>query len=287
MSGVTWREERGPGGGVVAVAELDGGRAGPTWLLTAGVHGDEYEGPEAIRRALRALAGTPFDGRVIALPVVNPMAYAAGVRSTPADQGNLNRLFPGDAEGTITRRWAEWIWRTFVMRADRLVDLHAGGAFFEFDPVAGFYADEDAPLAAVFDFTMWRAPSTPGVFSCEFRKHRGPALGVELGFGATRSEPLTQAGERALVKLVRGETGQVDGPVFRNHDVLATHSGEWTPRCICGQMVMEGDVLGVMHGLNGALIGEVICPVDGRVLAFRRVVSAAAGDLLVGVGVEE
>ncbi|MCE9591452.1 MAG: succinylglutamate desuccinylase/aspartoacylase family protein [Planctomycetes bacterium] len=287
MSDAAWRQERGPGGAATPVCEIDGGSPGPTWLLSAAIHGDEYEGPEAIRRAVRELSGMKFPGRVIALPVANPMAYAAGVRCTPEDRGNLNRVFPGDANGSVTPQWADWLWRTFAARADRLIDLHAGGAFFEFDPVAGFYEDVDAPMAAVFGFTLWRAPPTPGVFSHEFRQRRGSAFGLELGFGGTRDEKLTDTAHRAIVRLVRGETAPVHGPIYSNHDISALHGGEWSSRCRRGQEIKKGDVVGVMHRLDGTLISEIRSPIAGRVLAFRRVASAQPGDLLVGIGVPE
>lgn len=287
MSNPVWSERQGPGGVAIPVAELWGQAPGPTWLLTGAVHGDEYEGPEAIRRTVRELAGAAFPGRVIALPVVNPMAYRAGVRLTPSDQGNLNRLFPGGPTGTQTQRWADWIWQTFVTRADHLIDLHAGGVCFEFDPVAGFYEDADAPLAAVFGFTLWRAPRTPGVFSHEFRTRRGSSLGIELGFGGTRDELLTDHAHRVLVRLVRGEAAPITTPVFRNHDVTAPDGGEWISHCRRGQQVAVGDVLGEMNALDGSLLGRVLSPVAGRVLATRRILSAMKGDLLVCIGVPE
>src|SRR5687768_2004596 len=95
-----WQHVERPGGLALPVAELTGSRPGPTWLLVAGVHGDEYEGPEAIRRAVARLAADrDFSGRVIALPIANPAAYARGSRLTPEDNANLNRSFPGNPNG--------------------------------------------------------------------------------------------------------------------------------------------------------------------------------------------
>src|SRR5690606_24383501 len=116
------------------------------------------EGPEAIRRAVTDLADLPFTGRVIALPVANPMAYAVGQRCTPQDGGNLNRSFPGDAQGSLTSRWARFLWDRFLCQGDRLIDLHSGGTAYAFETVAGFYDQADIPLAAVFAATLWRMP---------------------------------------------------------------------------------------------------------------------------------
>ena len=84
------------------------GGAGPTALLTAGTHGDEYEGQIALLALARELAGMRITGRVIILPALNQPAVAAGRRNSPLDGGNLNRLFPGNPEGGPTAMIAHW-----------------------------------------------------------------------------------------------------------------------------------------------------------------------------------
>ena len=75
---------------------------GPTLVIMAGNHGDEYEGQIAISNL--ALTFEPGDilGRLILLPMVNAPAGEAGSRTSPIDNGNLNRLFPGNASGCPT-----------------------------------------------------------------------------------------------------------------------------------------------------------------------------------------
>lgn len=284
--GSIWKQVKGPGDVTIPVAELDGGVAGPTWIFTGAVHGDEYEGPEAIRRVARALAGKSFKGKMIALPVMNPMAYAAGVRLTPSDQGNLNRLFPGDPAGSPTQRWAHWLWNTFLVRADRMIDLHAGGAAFCFEPLAGVYREEDLPLAAMMGLTLWRAPEVPGVLSHEFRERRGPSVGCELGWGGTRNEEEVERAVRGLAALVRGETrppGPND-PVYHQREVHAEFEGEFLAARSITEHVNKGDLLGTLSDWTGERTLEVRAPIVSRVLAFRRILSAKAGDLLVVLG---
>jgi predicted deacylase len=287
VSTLEWKDHQGPGGASIPVAEVDGGEAGPTWLFTGGVHGDEYEGPEAIRRAVSRLAKKTFPGKVIAAPVVNAMAYARGVRCTPEDGVNMNRIFPGRADGSISYQWAKWFWDNFVERADRLVDLHAGGATFEFDMVAGFYDDVDAPLAAVFELAMWRMPIVPGVFSREFRKRRGPATGAELGFGGIRSENATQSAASTLVRLASGQVGEVIGPIYGNIDVISGAEGEWNSGVKLTQNVRKGESLGVVTNWRGETVESVVSPCDGRVIAVRRLRSVPANDLVAVIGLVE
>ena len=82
---------------------------GPSVLLQAGTHGDEWEGQIGLGNLLRALEPKDIKGRLVILPSANFPAAMAGQRTSPIDDGNLNRLYPGDAEGTITA-------------ADRLLD---------------------------------------------------------------------------------------------------------------------------------------------------------------------
>src|SRR6476660_9121307 len=83
--------------------------SGPTVLLMAGNHGDEYEGQVALGRLIRDLDPSEIGGRVIILPSANFPAAMAGTRTSPHDQGNLNRSFPGDADGGPTAQIAWYI----------------------------------------------------------------------------------------------------------------------------------------------------------------------------------
>jgi predicted deacylase len=69
---------------------------GPRVLLMAGNHGDEYEGQVALGKLIRSLEAEEVCGRIIILPSANFPAAMAGMRTSPLDEGNLNRSFPGD-----------------------------------------------------------------------------------------------------------------------------------------------------------------------------------------------
>jgi hypothetical protein len=75
---------------------------GPRVLLMAGNHGDEYEGQVALGKLIRSLEAEEVCGRIIILPSANFPAAMAGMRTSPLDEGNLNRSFPGDPYGGTT-----------------------------------------------------------------------------------------------------------------------------------------------------------------------------------------
>ena len=110
---------------------LTGPTTGPTLVVTAGVHGDEYEGIETIARLYQQLEPTALRGTLVMLPVCNLPAYESAQRSSQIDGLNLARTFPGDANGTITQRIAAWIRAHLLAHADFYIDLHSGGVAYD------------------------------------------------------------------------------------------------------------------------------------------------------------
>ena len=109
---------------------------GPTALLIAGNHGDEFEGQIALAKLARDLAPDRVHGRVIILPAANLPAAEAGNRNSPLDSGNLNREFPGDPDGGPTQMIAHFIESVLLPMADYAVDLHSGGVSLVYSPCA-------------------------------------------------------------------------------------------------------------------------------------------------------
>ena len=112
---------------------------GPFTLITAGIHGDEYEGPAAVAAFVETLSSSSgLAGSVAAIPVANPMAWRASQRTSPDDGLNLARTFPGRADGSPTERLAAALFE-LAIEADYLIDLHSGGVEYLFFPMTGFY----------------------------------------------------------------------------------------------------------------------------------------------------
>ena len=101
---------------------------GPTLVISAGVHGDEYEGQIAVANLAQDLDGAEIHGRLILLPMMNYPAAEAGCRVSPIDDGNLNRLYPGDPKGSPSEMIAHFHEEVILPLADFAVDLHSGGA---------------------------------------------------------------------------------------------------------------------------------------------------------------
>ncbi len=109
---------------------------GPTALLTGANHGDEYEGPIALFDLAHRLDPQAVSGRVVIVPAMNAPAFRAARRCSPLDGGNMNRAFPGRADGGPTEKIADYFQRRLLPMADYVLDLHAGGKTLDFLPMA-------------------------------------------------------------------------------------------------------------------------------------------------------
>ena len=109
----------------IPIACLANGR-GPTLLLTAGNHGDEYEGQVILQRLAREMPLEALRGRLIVLPALNYPAVQAGRRTSPLDEGNLNRSFPGNESDGPTARIAHFVISELLPRCDAGIDFHSG-----------------------------------------------------------------------------------------------------------------------------------------------------------------
>ena len=119
----------------IPIVRIKNGK-GPSVIMQAGTHGDEWEGQIGLGNLIRELKPRNIQGKLIILPSANFPAAIAGTRTSPIDEGNLNRLFPGDPEGTITQQIAYWIEHHLLKGADYSFDFHSGGSSLTYIPSA-------------------------------------------------------------------------------------------------------------------------------------------------------
>jgi predicted deacylase len=99
---------------------------GPVLLLLGGVHGDEINGVEIVRRIIRNKINQPFRGTIIAIPVFNIFGFLHLSRKFP-DGRDLNRVFPGSAKGSLASQFAHEFRKEIVPHIDYVMDFHSGG----------------------------------------------------------------------------------------------------------------------------------------------------------------
>ena len=267
------------------VWHLSGASSGPTVLITAGIHGDEYEGPAAVAQVMQELEAKPLRGTVIAIPVSNPMAWNAGTRLSPDDLLNLARIFPGNLEGLPTERLAAEIF-AFASEADYLIDLHSGGSDYLFLPLAGFYDEKSLEAARHFGLpVLWRLPETDGVLSCEFHRRGKTAIGCEYLGAGQLSRDGVEAYRRGILSclalwgLLPGETPLAPGgEPFTGDWMLAEAIGQFFAETELGDLVEPGRLLATIRDIRGDVLQSFVAPHAGIVLAIRSKAYIRSGD---------
>jgi N-alpha-acetyl-L-2,4-diaminobutyrate deacetylase len=128
-------------GTMVPIVSVRGGD-GPTALVLAGNHGDEYEGQVAAMKLARELRPHEVEGTVIIIPCLSVDASRAGTRLWPSG-ANFNRSFPGSPAGTPPEQLADFLTRELFPRADTIIDIHSGGESSRFTPVSHMHVVSD------------------------------------------------------------------------------------------------------------------------------------------------
>jgi len=130
----------------IPVSIVNGASPGRTLVVTAGVHGTEYPGIEAARRFSGALNPAHLSGRVVVVPIANPQAFSRrAIYVSGFEDQNLNRMFPGSAEGTSTQRLAHALFHEVIRKADLYVDLHGGDMVEALTPYVSYVNTPDRP----------------------------------------------------------------------------------------------------------------------------------------------
>ncbi len=187
-----------------------GKSGGPTALVMAGNHGDEYPGQVAILRLMRELLQQPerVRGRVILIPALNMPAAKAATRLSPLDGKNLNRSFPGKPDGTPTEMVADYLTTVLFPLADIVVDIHTGGRSVDFYPCAHMHLVEDrqqrrqmveGTLAWNTDFAFLYADiAGTGLLPVEAERQGKIVVTTEMGGGEPVSAAVHQTTQTGL-----------------------------------------------------------------------------------------
>lgn len=270
-----------------------GARPGPTLLVTAGVHGAEYASIEA---AYRVAETDPSDlsGTLVVLPIACPPSYFARTPYVnPVDGKNLNRAFPGRADGTFAERLAHWLTGEFISRADAYVDLHGGDLIESLAPFAIHDAGHEPSraLAEAFGLPLRIADVMEGTTNTTASRAGVPTVLAEAGgqglWPASAVDPLVDGVQRCMRHL-----GMTPGALEPREMRLLTefawlrseHAGRWHPAVTGGDAVVAGQELGVVSDLLGEPLQRAVAPIDGIVLFAVSSLAMNAGDPLVGIG---
>jgi len=271
-------KEAKPGRGLVAIGST---------------HGDEMEGPVAVKHLLREIKTEDVLGRIILVPVLNVMAFRANRRESPDDGINLNRAFPGDAKGSVTYRLADFVTRFLFPQVHVCLDIHAGGEVARFPATANIHfmkdpaqrrAMEEAARGFGTRFIMVYQNLTAGLLTALAEDMGKITVGTEMGWGrAVQVGGVSMSRQGVVNAAIRN--GQLRGEIQdRNYpaseqimvdtsdpaaNFLAPYDGVFEPTVELGQKVKRGERVAFLHDydrideapleLVAALDGYIIC----------------------------
>ena len=285
--------------------------SGPTAVLMAGNHGDEYEGQVALSKLIRELEPQDVQGRVIVLPMANFPAAVAGRRTSPIDEGNLNRLFVGEARGTVTQVIAHYIEEVLFAEADLILDLHSGGSSLIYLPTSlvprppgQAPSEAQRGIAEAFGLPyalFYEQFSTGDRADHAARRKNALYLSTELGGAGTVTPEILRLAEQGSLKALKhvgiyqGSLDAAEEPAtLRSLDsgagdlVYAMDAGLFEPLVGLGDEVRAGALAGLIH--HPETPGRAATPVnfacDGLVLCKRVPARVERGDCLYHLGVE-
>ncbi|TXB67631.1 succinylglutamate desuccinylase/aspartoacylase family protein [Phaeodactylibacter luteus] len=271
---------------------------GPVGLLLAGVHGDETNGIEIVRRTLEeGWFHNMQRGSIIALPVVNVYGFINYSREMP-DGKDVNRSFPGSSRGSLASRVAHAITRRVLPLADWLIDFHTGGGrIYNYPQVRYSPGDEGSEqLAAQFGapFSVGKAPIRQSLRRVAQEQGK-PALVFEGGESLRYDAFAVEEGLNGLRRVLVGQGmlgGGVSGQPFLRHDfprqgwVRAPKAGMFEALPEAGAHVVKGQELGFIHSPYGEKLAVVSAPRDGHLIACNRAPVVNQGDALFHLGYE-
>lgn len=270
---------------------------GPVLALLAGMHGDELNGMEIVRRILDRQLYRVKRGAVVCVPVINVYGFLNYSREVP-DGKDINRSFPGSRTGSLASRVAWYVMQEIIPHIDYGLDFHTGGAMRSNHPqVRAVLRDPtNLHLATAFSapFTI-DMPFRPNSLRREAAR-RGKRILVYEGGESLRFDPQAiEAGVAGTLRLMK-HLNMIDAApepeeetriIWNTSWLRARHAGLFQPNIECGQLVHRGEWVGTITDPFGEFKEEVTTSKTGYVLSINNGPVIHTGDALIHLGMDD
>ena len=295
----------------IPVTVFNGAEDGPVLALVAGIHGSEYSPILAMQQVVKRLDAATMAGAVIIVHNANlPAFQARTIYIGPHDLKNLNRSFPGKADGTVTERIAWVLTEEIIRQSDFLMDIHSGDANEGLRPAyTAYYAEAGSPelreksRQMTIAFGLDTIVLFGGDLSLPKSQIYTSATAVALGVASMDVEsgelgvvspdfisPITDGVLSVMrdLNMIPGDPAPAESPLFieERARVYSEHDGVWhlAPRIEAGQYVHEGTVLGHITDYHGNHLETVRAPASGLLLIIFGTPPVNEGDNIVVIG---
>ncbi len=267
---------------------------GPTLLLQAGLHGDEINGVETLRRMLENNDFKLKKGAVIVVPILNIFGFIHFSRDVP-DGKDVNRSFPGRKTGSLASRIAYHYTSEILPQIDFGIDLHTGGAQrHNFPQMRYTNGDELSKKLAISFNAPFAFPSN--LIAGSFRKAaftmEKPIAVYEAGESMRFDEAAISIGVQGIKNVLRGfemitkSTSKIKESVTLNQRrwLRAPRAGMFIPGIKNGSPISKGQVLGTVTDTFAKKQKKIKAPFDGYVICINHQAVINQGDALFHVG---
>lgn len=268
----------------IPAALLCGSKEGSTVLITGGIHNAEYVGIQAAMELVEELEAKALSGNVIILPLVNRSGFEHRTMSLVYEDGeNLNRIFPGNADGTLGYKICHTMVEKLFPLADYYIDLHSGDGYEELTPHV-YTLGAAAPEVCAASADMAKAVNVPYRYpsvntSKGAYNHAGsmgvPGILLERGCKSLWSRKEVDADKEDVLNILKS-LKVLEGPAKTYADVQrelrdgffldAGHTGLWYPQYRAGERFQKGALLGTVKDYLGNVLEECYAEVNGVVL---------------------
>ena len=297
----------GDTGTTIPISVINGTSPGPVLALVAGTHGMEYVPIIALQRMRATIDPKTLRGAIVMIHVANmPSFLGRTIYYSPADGKNLNRVFPGKADGTLSERVAEVITREVIARATHVVDLHCGDGNESLRPYSYWITSGDPKVAdagkamalafgldhIVVDSGRPTDPAASVYLSNTAITRGKPALTTETGGMAVVDEGSIKLVQNGVAGLLRHLGMRKEGPTavaapvwIEPSEVLrASVTGLFFPAVDRGQAVKKGAPIGRVTDFYGQTVERIVAPFDGEVLYVIATPPITKGEPVAMVG---
>jgi predicted deacylase len=276
---------------IVERAKIDG----PTVLLMAGLHGDEINGVEIIRRFLRKKLHKPLVGTIICMPVFNIFGFLNVQRELP-DGRDLNRSFPGSPKGSLASQFAFHFMKEIAPHCDYIIDFHTGASQRNnFPQIRCVFKDEESvELAKVFNppFIL-HSNLIPKTLRESMVKRKKKILLFEGGKSNSIEEQVVEEGLNGVKRIIahlgmrnyKYDITKDREPIFLEESkwMRAPSSGMFQALMKNGSAVMKGDVIGIVTDPYGNYEKKIKATQDGYIICSNESPVVYKGDAIINI----
>lgn len=278
---------------------IKGDAPGKTLVVTAGVHGCEYVGIQAVRELATEIKASELSGSVLFIPLINESGFYEGARQiVPEDGENLNRCFPGDEKGSITWKMAKALEEYLYKKADFLIDLHGGDVNESMTPLVFFPAGAGAKIEQKTREAVKRlsieyciqSRAENGLYSYA-AKCNIPSLLIERGGGGKWTAAQVEACKQNVREImdflnIKKYEKNHKSSVEISHTSYEEAAGKGFWYCMkgAGEAVKRHELLGRLTDDSGEIIKEYRAEFDGVALYLTHALGVRKGDPLIAYG---